>query len=1239
MTDTTSSGPFYKRVDWAAFWTATIGAFLVYLATIGPTVGLEDSGELAVAADWLGVPHPPGYPIWTMLCWLFTKVFSFVTYMGQPNPAWSISLASAVFGAFAAGCSAMLICRSGSDILQTAHQITHNLSKRTEEMICFVGGVSASLLFAFTPIMWSQAVIVEVYSLNALFLTWVLLLVYQWMRRPSDPTLFLVSFLFGLGLTNYQVILLAALALAICIMFRNFELFRDFLVAAIPFGIVILLMSLPLRESLNSEGQKVMVPLLPEIIHPSHITCFVYMGLNGLWLTLIYFTLPHGRVVAPCILLAELGLAAYGYMPIVSDLRNPPMNWGYPRTWAGFKHAVSRGQYEKIIAADIFSKRFLHQFGVYLTDLRINYALIGALLGFIPFATWRLKSNNRTYSAMPMAVTLAGIALVGAAVASRIPLASASLLYKLPTLAVLLILGVGGGVVLVDAFKPVYDTYLRDHDAKLWQRLSAGAVYAMVGLFWSILVAYHVKVATDPLAPAGKAVAPAIASFIRHGYAIILISMVLYMLHLVFEGFIDRILGWSEKARKQRILVTLAAFVFLAVIWTLILVIKSRDLPGLSAERIAGIRGSLIGLPFFLILPVPFIALYAKLADMKEQFQITIHPHSRQWFAATAIAFIMLSIFLIALANLKMDIQDTFIQRVKFISSHALFALWVGYGMIFTLATIDAMAKDNTAIRYASLALALGLVAVPLTKNWHDDNLINIYGGSEQNGHDFGWQFGNYQLRGAAAIMEELDPNEPPLPNPSYPPEMTPNAIFFGGTDPGRFVPTYMIYSARVREDVYLITQNALADNTYMAVMRDLYGNDIWIPSEEDSGKAFRRYVDDINAGRRPRNAGITTEGGRVQVSGVLGVMQINGILAEEIFNANKWRHDFYIEESYVIEWMYPYLTPHGLILKINKQKLAQLPAEIVKDDMEFWAWYTRRLTSSTAFQRDVVARKSFSKLRSAIAGLYAWRGMRNEAITAFNEARELYPLSPEANFRLSELYMRASEFEEARKIITDFGEMDPLNARVQPFVNQIDHLQGIHLKIETLRKQFPDGKMDANSALKLADLYLQVGQIGQFNGIAHGLMSNTTLPPQFHFQLARLYQKANNKPQLSKALDLCLKGMPDNTDPSIFLQIARLYSQAQNATGMHNAMSRYLARSPTDWKAWIDVALLSQQIGKQGEAIQALANAIQYGGANAEQEIQRHPLLRQLRRHVKTAPRNPTGNFDRFFNRQQPAN
>ena len=79
---------------------------------------------------------------------------------------------------------------------------------------------------------------------------------------------------------------------------------------------------------------------------------------------------------------------------------------------------------------------------------------------------------------------------------------------------------------------------------------------------------------------------------------------------------------------------------------------------------------------------------------------------------------------------------------------------------------------------------------------------------------------------------------------------------------------------------------------------------------------------------------------------------------------------------------------------------------EIVRNDMDFWDWYTRRLLRDPAFRRDFAAQKSFSRLRAAIAGLYAdirkkaRDGARIEkyndlSATAFREAVALNPASP----------------------------------------------------------------------------------------------------------------------------------------------------------------------------------------------------------------------------------------------------
>ena len=48
-----------------------------------------------------------------------------------------------------------------------------------------------------------------------------------------------------------------------------------------------------------------------------------------------------------CFFAFVAGALLYLYMPVAS-MTNPPLNWGYPRTVAGFFHALTRGQYERI---------------------------------------------------------------------------------------------------------------------------------------------------------------------------------------------------------------------------------------------------------------------------------------------------------------------------------------------------------------------------------------------------------------------------------------------------------------------------------------------------------------------------------------------------------------------------------------------------------------------------------------------------------------------------------------------------------------------------------------------------------------------------------------------------------------------------------------------------------------------------------------------------------------------------
>jgi hypothetical protein len=152
---------------------------------------------------------------------------------------------------------------------------------------------------------------------------------------------------------------------------------------------------------------------------------------------------------------------------------------------------------------------------------------------------------------------------------------------------------------------------------------------------------------------------------------------------------------------------------------------------------------------------------------------------------------------------------------------------------------------------------------------------------------------------------------------------------------------------------------------------------------------------------------------------------------------------------------MYPYLEPHGLIMRLNRQPLSELSGEIVRRDHDYWTktvtpmigdWLKPDTTVKevAAFAEKVFARhdfsgfagdpqfvqndyscKIFSKERCSIAGLYGWRAqhatdaaekkrMNAEADFAFRQAFALCPHSPEVVFRYANLLMSESRISDA---------------------------------------------------------------------------------------------------------------------------------------------------------------------------------------------------------------------------------
>src|SRR5437667_10307285 len=64
----------FRKLDWITFAITTVLVFTGYFYTLAPDLTLEDAGELATGSFYAGVPHPPGYPVWTIYTWLFPPI-------------------------------------------------------------------------------------------------------------------------------------------------------------------------------------------------------------------------------------------------------------------------------------------------------------------------------------------------------------------------------------------------------------------------------------------------------------------------------------------------------------------------------------------------------------------------------------------------------------------------------------------------------------------------------------------------------------------------------------------------------------------------------------------------------------------------------------------------------------------------------------------------------------------------------------------------------------------------------------------------------------------------------------------------------------------------------------------------------------------------------------------------------------------------------------------------------------
>ncbi len=202
-----SEGIRPARADWlhAAFVAASL--FALYAATSPRSIALEDDGLFVLSSYFLGVEHPPGYP-------LFTILGKLATLIPVGSVAYRVHLLSALFGALS--CAALWLC--ARHLLQTAWPAY---------LAAFGLGLSRTF--------WSQAIIAEVYTLNTFFLFALLYLILRASAAASSgrAALVAIALIFGLSLANHwPLMLLAAPGLAVLLWPRRKDIARNAVVLA-----------------------------------------------------------------------------------------------------------------------------------------------------------------------------------------------------------------------------------------------------------------------------------------------------------------------------------------------------------------------------------------------------------------------------------------------------------------------------------------------------------------------------------------------------------------------------------------------------------------------------------------------------------------------------------------------------------------------------------------------------------------------------------------------------------------------------------------------------------------------------------------------------------------------------------------------------------------------------------------------------------------------------------------------
>src|SRR5256712_90169 len=204
MTDPQTPDVAAERPPYLLAGLVALGALVLYVLTLAPTTQFWDASEYITAAHALGIPHPPGSPLFVILAHAWGLLPLGVDYARR------INLFAATTSAVAAGLWFLIGERWLRSIVSVAGR---------RRLVAGAGAVVGSTMFT----VWNQSVVNEkVYTLSVLTIVLVLWLAVRWADQPvstrRDHHVVLIVYLLALTSTNHLMGVLAAPAVLVYVL-------------------------------------------------------------------------------------------------------------------------------------------------------------------------------------------------------------------------------------------------------------------------------------------------------------------------------------------------------------------------------------------------------------------------------------------------------------------------------------------------------------------------------------------------------------------------------------------------------------------------------------------------------------------------------------------------------------------------------------------------------------------------------------------------------------------------------------------------------------------------------------------------------------------------------------------------------------------------------------------------------------------------------------------------------------